>query len=71
MGSTFGIIAITYGLPGVAICAASIAMIYARKNEKRIDENEKQQSKILANQKEMNRKLNVIGDHFMIKGMEK
>lgn len=66
-----GSIVIAYGLPGVAICASLVVFGYARKNEKRINTNENQQGKIIENQKEINRKLNLIGDHFMIKGMEK
>ncbi len=66
-----GPIIVAWGLPGVAICASVFVIGYARKNEKRINENENQQGKIIENQIEINRKLNVIGDHFMIKGMEK
>lgn len=71
MGSAIGLIAITYGLPGVALGVALIVGTYSRKNEKRIDDNDKEHIKILANQQEIERKLNVIGDHFMIEGMKK
>jgi hypothetical protein len=71
MGSAFGLIAITYGIPGIAVCLAIGSIAYARKNETKINKNKNQLSKIIANQEEMTRKINLIGDHFMIEGMKK
>ena len=71
MGSTFGLIAITYGLPGIAICTSAIVMAYARKNEKRIECNDKSIAVIHKDLENINKKLDAIVDHFMIEGMKK
>lgn len=60
-----------YGLPGIALGVSLIIGGYARKNEKRIECNDKSIAVIHKDLENINKKLDAIVDHFMIEGMKK
>ena len=70
MGSFIGLMLVTYGLPGVAIVGIIFVEAHARKNEKKTIENDKCIGIIHKDLENINKKLDAITNHFMIKGID-
>lgn len=71
MGSLIGAMIVEYGLSGVAIAGVIYVEAHARKNDKKIVDNKSYIEVIHKDLENINRKLDLIADHFMIKGMDK
>ena len=71
MGSFIGLMLVTYGIPGVLISGIIYVEAHSRKNGKDIAKNRTFIEVIHKDLENINKKLDLIGDHFMIEGMKK